>query len=124
MRKNPEDILELRVGHIEEQVEHASELVERGKELFDNDWVHRAAAKDLIETIGEAVAAIQTAYNLDGNNMPPPLDELEVPWRAMKRMRDRTTHGYHHVDWVLVWSTLETDLPSLGRALAAVEDPS
>ncbi len=56
--------------------------------------------------------------------MPPPFDELQVPWGAMKRMRDRTTHGYHQIDWSLVWSTLVTDLPALGRALGAVKGSS
>lgn len=102
---------------IRDELANAADLVCRGRTRFDDDWVLQRAGKDIIETIGEAIAAIQVAHDMTGNAVPEPYAELAIPWQALKRMRDRTTHGYREVDWGIVWETLATELPAVQREL-------
>lgn len=43
-----------------------------------------------------------------------------VPWRKMRGMRNRITHGYFEIDFNLVWDTVTAALPELLRQLPAV----
>ena len=43
-----------------------------------------------------------------------------VPWRAMRGMRNRIAHGYFEIDQEIVWDTVQTALPQLLNALAAL----
>lgn len=47
-----------------------------------------------------------------------------VPWRSMRGMRNRMTHGYFAMDLELVWDTVQTALPELLRHLPAVRRDS
>ena len=44
-----------------------------------------------------------------------------VPWRKMRGMRNRITHGYFEIDFNLVWDTVAGALPELLRQLPAVQ---
>ena len=44
-----------------------------------------------------------------------------VPWRKMRGMRNRITHGYFEIDFSLVWDTVAEALPELLRHLPAVQ---
>lgn len=54
----------------------------------------------------------------------------QVPWQDVIRMRHRIVHGYDQVDWDVVWTTVNQDLPPLRAELAAIlaqldqEDPA
>lgn len=37
----------------------------------------------------------------------------EIPWRSMRGMRNRITHGYFDINLDLVWDTVQTALPAL-----------
>ena len=37
----------------------------------------------------------------------------DVPWRAMREMRNVVVHAYFHVDPRIVWDTIDRDLPDL-----------
>lgn len=54
--------------------------------------------------IGEAAAHLSE----DLTEMHP-----EVPWREMRDMRNITVHEYFGVDNLIVWETLQKDLPPL-----------
>lgn len=41
----------------------------------------------------------------------------EVPWRAMRGMRNRIAHGYFDINLEVVWETVQTALPELLRKL-------
>ncbi|MGC2211080.1 MAG: DUF86 domain-containing protein [Candidatus Korobacteraceae bacterium] len=51
----------------------------------------------------------------------------QVPWRGMRGMRNRITHGYFDINLNVVWDTVQTALPELLKQLPAVrqddEDP-
>ncbi|WP_413988642.1 DUF86 domain-containing protein [Labrys okinawensis] len=46
-------------------------------------------------------------------------EHTHVPWRAMRGMRNRITHGYFGTDFVLVWETVQSALPELINQLPA-----
>ena len=40
-----------------------------------------------------------------------------IPWRAIKGMRNLYAHDYENVDLEIVWNTLLEDIPMLGESL-------
>lgn len=44
----------------------------------------------------------------------------DIPWAAMRGMRNRMAHGYFEVDLDIVWDTIQNDLPMLRGALSAL----
>ncbi len=109
-----------RIAHIRLEVDQAVDIVARGREAFDADFVLGYAGTKLVENVGEAIASIQNAYGMEGNDMPAPLDGLDVPWRAIKGMRNNTAHQYWKVDLGVVWDALEKNIPQLAAALDTV----
>lgn len=43
----------------------------------------------------------------------------DIPWHAMRGMRNRMAHGYETIDFEIVWETVKTYLPQLITALEA-----
>ena len=66
----------------------------------------------LIEAIGEGVKRIdeQTKQLLF-------LSRPEIPWHAVKGMRNRITHGYFDINYDMVWDVVKNDLPDLRNAI-------
>ena len=46
--------------------------------------------------------------------------QADVPWRAIRGMRNRVAHAYFNVNLELVWETVRTALPDLAAQLPAV----
>lgn len=44
----------------------------------------------------------------------------EVPWKAMRGMRNRIAHGYFEINLDTVWDTVQTALPQLVSQLRAI----
>ena len=40
----------------------------------------------------------------------------------MAGMRDRLNHGYFGVDYVLVWDTIESDIPEIITSISQIHD--
>jgi uncharacterized protein with HEPN domain len=40
-------------------------------------------------------------------------DNPHIPWEAMRGMRNRIAHGYHDIDFGVVWATVNDALPAL-----------
>lgn len=66
----------------------------------------------LIEAIGEGFKRIdeRTSQLL----LPT---RSEIPWKAVKGMRDHIAHGYFDINHELVWDVVKNDLPSLREAV-------
>lgn len=45
----------------------------------------------------------------------------EVPWRNMRGMRNRITHGYFSINLDVVWDTVQTALPKLLEQLSNIQ---
>ena len=41
----------------------------------------------------------------------------DVPWRSMRGMHNRITHGYFDLNLDIVWDTVQTALPALLKQL-------
>jgi uncharacterized protein with HEPN domain len=64
-----------------------------------------------LEIMGEAARRLSEETRLE---IP------EIPWRQIISMRNRLIHGYDDVDLVIVWETIQNDLPPLIAQLEKV----
>lgn len=66
----------------------------------------------LIEAIGEGVKRIdERTHQLLLPSRP------EIPWKAVKGMRDHIAHGYFDINTDFVWDVIKNDLPELRVAI-------
>ena len=81
--------------------------------LISPDGVKTLAADCmLIEAIGEGFKRIDERTN----QMLLP-SRPEIPWKAVKGMRDHIAHGYFDINNELVWDVVKNDLPDLRDAV-------
>lgn len=68
------------------------------------DWQKRLAFERVMELIGEAV-----------KRLPDSLTQQypSVPWKLIRGMRDRVSHGYDAIDYTTLWDTVHDDIPLL-----------
>ncbi|MGB2936947.1 MAG: DUF86 domain-containing protein [Phycisphaerae bacterium] len=90
-------------------LDHAREAVEmaagRSREDLDHDRQLNLALVRLLEVIGEAASRV-----------PP--EECRrrpgIPWRDVVGLRNRLIHGYDDVNFDILWTIVQDDLPPLG----------
>jgi uncharacterized protein with HEPN domain len=66
----------------------------------------------LIEAIGEGIKKIDE--HTQGLLLP---SRPEIPWKAVKGMRDRIAHGYFDINSDFVWDVVKNDLSPLRDAI-------
>jgi uncharacterized protein with HEPN domain len=66
----------------------------------------------LIEAIGEGVKKIDESTFQQLLPSRP-----EIPWKAVKGMRNHIAHGYFDINYDMVWDVVKNDLPSLRDAI-------
>ena len=66
----------------------------------------------LIEAIGEGIKRIDERTHQELLTHRP-----EIPWKAVKGMRDHIAHGYFDINTDLVWDVVKNDLPALRDAI-------
>lgn len=83
-------------------------------ELLESPAGMKTLAADcmLIEAIGEGIKRIDERTNQQLLSARP-----EIPWKAVKGMRDHIAHGYFDINTDLVWDVVKNDLPSLHNAI-------
>lgn len=94
-----------RLTHMLEWARKAVRFCEGRKEAdFANDEMLLLAVLKAIETIGEASTKVSesTRARLPG-----------IDWWAVRRMRNRTIHGYDTIDKSIVWQTVMVAVPGL-----------
>jgi uncharacterized protein with HEPN domain len=84
------------------------------KEAFRADRRSQQAVIMSLIIIGEAATKVMDGY---GEFIR---DHAEVPWRRMRNMRNRMTHGYFDTNLDVVWDTVHAWLPELLRQLPAL----
>lgn len=86
--------------------EIGARLAARGREWYIGDPynVPGLAVESLIVKVGENVARLSA--EMTGRHP-------DVPWSAIKRMRDRLAHHYEGTDYDAVWDTLAVDFPAI-----------
>lgn len=75
--------------------------------------IQDAVARNL-EIIGEAASKLSLQARDD---LP------EIPWRRVIGLRNVLAHAYASIDWDLLWSVIERDLPGLLKAVEQKAKP-
>jgi uncharacterized protein with HEPN domain len=100
------------LGHIRQAATDAMSFSEGlSKEQFQADKRTQQAIVMSLVIAGEAATKIMDSYPEYTSAHP------EVPWRNMRGMRNRITHGYFDINLDTVWETVQTALPALLRNL-------
>ncbi|MFJ2482323.1 DUF86 domain-containing protein [Pseudomonas sp. NPDC087598] len=109
-------MIENRLGdyldHIRQAASDALIFVEGlSKEEFADDKRTQQAVIMSLVIIGEAATKVMDRY--------PEFTALnsQVPWRAMRGMRNRIAHGYFDINLDVVWETVQVALPELLQVL-------
>ena len=104
MRRDPKKV----VGDFLEACDQAAEIVDRGRGRYDADEIHRLAAEAVLGRIGDAAKKLTAEF---GDDLP-----RAIPWKDIVGLRIIVDHAYHKIDYDIVWSTLEHDVPELRRS--------
>jgi len=106
------------VDHMLEAVHLARTYVEgwRQAEFLADRKTQQAVILNIL-VIGEAATKLATEYP-DFVAVHP-----EIPWKAMRGMRNRMAHGYFEINLEIVWATIQNSFPELERGLQALQAP-
>jgi len=83
---------------------------------FNNDEFAQDAVIRNIEVIGEACRNISRHFPAFVVQHP------EVPFQSAYEMRNALSHGYHKIDFGIVWVTIREDIPALGKQFQLLAD--
>ena len=96
-------------------LDHAREAVEmirtRSRTDLDTDRMLNLALVRLMEIVGEAAAQTPEEFR---SRHP------QVPWRDVADLRHRLIHGYDTVNFDILWTIVQHDLPPLIAQLEAI----
>ena len=102
--------------HIADAIDRATAYVKpiTTVEAFAQNAQAIDAVVRTLEIIGEAANKIHQA---DPDYLA---QHSEIPWAAMRTMRNKVIHDYFSVDPVIVWNTVKADLPRLREQIKAL----
>lgn len=102
----------VRVHHMLDNAREAVEMVRnRSRTDLDTDRTLNLALVRLVEVIGEAASRVPEDFRMRHSS---------VPWRQTIGMRHRLVHGYDTVNFDILWTIIQEDLPPLIRQLEAI----
>lgn len=110
-------IVEDMLRQIREAISHLeswNESLNSVDDLLSSPGGMKTLAADcmLIEAIGEGVKRIdERTHQMLLPTRP------EIPWQAVKGMRNHIAHGYFDINTDLVWDVVKNDLPALRDAI-------
>ena len=64
-----------------------------------------------LSQLGELVVNLSEEVKLQHN---------EIPWNALKSIRNRIVHDYDGVQYRIIWDTLKDDIPTLIKQLRSI----
>lgn len=85
-------------------------LEEQTRESFldsEASWAAQDIIARRLSIIGEAAASLFRKYPVFCEKHP------EIPFRMIIGMRNILVHDYGAIDWMLVWDTVQQDIPQL-----------
>ena len=103
------------LDHILQSITNIREYVAGMDEAeFAKDRRTQDAVIRNFEIIGEASRNIERRYPEFAASHP------EVPWSVAYEMRNVLAHGYFKVDIGVIWTTIESDLPLMEKAVGRI----
>lgn len=86
-------------------------IVAEGREAFFASRVRQLAAEALLQKLGQSANRLGRDFR----------DEHpEIPWRAIRGMRNVVAHEYHLVDYDILWRTMEVSLPPVADQIRRI----
>ncbi len=104
MEKSNEQLLEHMLLYIK-QIEEANATFNASKEELKNNSVYRNAVALCILQIGELSNNLTEDYRNS--------TESQIPWKAVRGLRNIVAHHYGKIDYEILWETIEQDIPQL-----------
>ena len=103
------------IEHMQQAAADACRFVEAltKDDFLEDKRTQHAVILNLI-IIGEVATKVMEHYAEFTQAHP------QVPWRSMRGMRNRVTHGYFDINLDVVWDTVQTALPELVRHLPEI----
>jgi uncharacterized protein with HEPN domain len=106
MSPSPREYLQ----HIQQELEYLQETRKQiSREDFAQDPTYQRAFARSLEIIGEATKKLDRGFT---DSHP------SIPWSDMAKLRDKLIHHYFGIDYELVWSIVEEEIPSLKSRIA------
>lgn len=109
-KHDPEIALRQILSHSREAVDICRE---RSRTDLDSDRLLNLALTRLIEIIGEAANRVPDSIQAQYPNFP---------WMQMISARNRVIHGYDNVDFDILWTIVNHDLPAVIAQLEEILD--
>lgn len=78
----------------------------KSKRSFETDYIYRNAVSMPILQIGELAKRLSDDFLKEST---------DIPWRAIKDMRNMFAHEYHSMNIDKIWETATEDIPILNK---------
>lgn len=88
-----------------EQIEEANAMFNASEKELENNSVYRNAVALCILQIGELANRLTEDYRA--------MTEAQIPWRAIRGLRNIVAHHYGKIDYKSLWETINQDIPVL-----------
>lgn len=111
-----EPVVSRPLGDLLLHTDAAARLIRRGKPAYDDDEFLRYAAEDLLIRLGEVVARLDRKAPSFIEGHP----DLEL--RNLKDTRNVVAHGYHIVDFEIIWEILAENIPQVANRIRDLLD--
>jgi uncharacterized protein with HEPN domain len=76
----------------------------KSRQDLDDDRTFNLAQARLLEIIGEAANRVPIEFQME---------HIEIEWGQIVSLRNRLIHGYDSIDFDVMWSIIQFDLPEL-----------
>ena len=97
--------------HIHKKISGALRLAAKGKAALIEDEDVQAAVLYHLQTLSESTIRLSQTIR---DTQP------EIPWQRIKGFRNRVVHDYLSIDFDLVWSIIQNELPVLQIAIESM----
>ncbi|SRR6266542_2383430 len=83
----------------------------KSRQDLDDDRTLNLAQARLLEIIGEAANRVPIGFQME---------HFEIKWGQIVSLRNRLIHGYDSIDFDIMWSIIQSDLPELVEKLESI----